>query len=414
MNEPSQSPSSTGSSTRATPSWIDGFVEYTKGTQSPELFRRWAAVSIISGAMERKAYVSAFKRTLYPNLYVLLVAGPGVGKTDAIRGVFDFWDTITVLHQAPSNISRASLIDALAKAERTILRPTASEPFTKFNSLNVAADEFGVFLQQYEGSFMSTLNKLYDGTIYTEEKRGMKDGIRIEKPLLSLVAGTTPMWLGATLPETAWAEGFSSRLLLVYSGERIKVNPWAQAEDNTLAFEKLKKDLAKINNLFGKFSFAPDMAAAYEAWYMLDCPPIPEHPKLEHYLPRRHVHLLKLCMVMSASRSDDMVVRMEDYQEALDLLLSTEQTMPDVFKSMRYNSDGNVIDEAYNFIAVTYAKEQAAVSEARIVHFLSQRMPSHNVLKVLDLMQQSNYIQVAAIGDRGRNTYKPVPKSARD
>jgi DNA replicative helicase MCM subunit Mcm2 (Cdc46/Mcm family) len=360
--------------------------------------------------LERKVFIKAFKRLLYPNLYVLLVGGPGVGKTDAIRGAFEFWDTIPQIHQAPSNVSRASLVDSLAKAERALLLPNE---LIKFNHLNVASDELGVFLSQYESSFMSTLNKLYDGTIYTEEKRSMKNDIKIEKPLLNLIAGTTPAWLGGNLPETAWAEGFSSRLLLVYSGERIKIDPFAGDARDAILFDKLQGDFKTIHNLIGKLEWAPDVVEAFKAWYMLDCPPIPDHPKLEHYLPRRHIHFLKLCIIQSVSRSNDLVIRMVDYQAAMEMLLITEGTMPDVFRSMRMiNSDANVIDEAFNYIYTLFAKEQKPISEHRLIHFLSQRMPSHSVFKVIETMVASNMIEVGGVGTGlgGRNSYRPVPK----
>lgn len=413
MSEQSLPPSSTASSARKNSSWIEGFVEYTSGNQSPELFRRWAAVSIVAGVLERRVWARITKWDLYPNLYVLLVGGPGVGKTDAIRACFDFWDTIPSLFQAPSNVSSASLIDCIAKAERTILRPTEKEPFTKFNSLSVSSDEFGVFLKQYEGSFMSTLNKLYDGTRYTEEKRGMKEGIRIDHPLLNMIAGTTPAWLGSALPETAWAEGFSSRLILVYSGERKKVDLFVESSFSEIHAAKLNLDLKQIHGLFGKMAWEPEVVAALQAWYMGDCQPVPDHPKLEHYLPRRHIHLIKLAIIMSASRGNDMVIRMCDYQAAMDLFIETEATMPEVFKAMRYNSDGNVIDECFNFIYVTFTKEGKAIPEHRITHFLAQRMPSHQIKAVLDTMVNANYIKIAALGVGGRNTYAPVPKIER-
>jgi hypothetical protein len=377
------------------------------------MFRRWAGVATIAAVLERKVWLRAFNRTLYPNLYTLLVGGPGVGKTDAIRNVIDFWNDIPGLHVAPSSVSRASLTDALNSAERTILRPLDIEtPFLKFNSLQVAATEFGTFLTAYDGEFLSTLNDLYDNVRYNERKRSMKDEINIPKPNLSLIAGTTPAWLGGTLPETAWAEGFSSRLLMVYSGDRIKIDPFATEDKNPALRANLLADLRQIHELFGQISFDEKVVDLFRAWYTADCPPIPTHPKLEHYLPRRHIHFLKLCMVMSVSRSSEMVIRVEDFQAAQDLLLETEAYMPDVFKSMRYNSDANVIDEAYNFVWTAFTKEQKPIAEHRIINFLAQRMPSHSVAKVLEVMVDSDMLAVASISDeRGRKTYRPTPRA---
>lgn len=380
------------------------------------LFRKWVAASIIAGAMERKTWVRVNQRILYPNMYTLLIGPPGVGKTDAIREVFHFAESLPELYLAPSNVSRASLIDSLAASTRSILRPTDDPPHISFNALVAASDELGVFLAQYESSFMSTLNKLYDGTVYTETKRSMKTDIKIEKPLLTVIAGTTPAWLGGNLPETAWAEGFSSRLIMIYSGEKVKINPFAEFKFSDALRAQLELDLKHIHNLYGQFTFSDDAAAAFLNWHEMDYAPVPEHPRLEHYLPRRPIHFLKLAMVWSAARGNDMMITLADYQNAMDMFLEAESYMPDVFRAMKsIGSDSNTMDEAFAFVYQAYNKENAGVSEHRILHFLAQRVPSHNVQRILDLMVNSHMIQVHEVGAglHGKNTYRPAPKAQR-
>lgn len=392
--------------------WIDDFLLLTHGAQSPAFFRKWAAAATIAGAMERKVWLKAFKRVLYPNLYVLLTGGPGIGKTDAIREVHSFWEGLPDLHVAPSSVSRASLIDSLHAAERQILRPGQIPPFVKFHSLQVAGTEFGTFLSAYDTEFLSTLNDLYDNVRYKESKRHMKQPIEMLHPQLSLIAGTTPAWLGSTLPETAWAEGFSSRLIMIYSGERIKIDPFEHENKDETLEKDLRSDLLQIHNLFGIMEFDEEFIDHFRVWYMKDCPPSPEHPKLEHYLPRRHIHFLKLCMVMCAARGNDMILRMEDYRRAQDMLLEAEAYMPDVFKAMRHNSDANVIDEAYAFVYNAWCKEDKGIPEHRIISFLSQRVPAHSVGKVLEIMTGSNMLAISNIaGFGGRPEYKPTPKA---
>ena len=227
-------------------SWIEAFLVLTEGNQSPRIFRKWDAVATIAGALERKVWLRLGRRTLYPNIYALLTGGPGVGKTDTVREVEYFWHKLPQLHVAPSSISRAGLADAIFSAERTILRPAESTPFTKFNSLQVAAGKFGTFLSQYEGKFMSTLNSLYDCVRYSRRKRSIAKGEErvVERPQLSIIAATTPAWLSGSLPATAWAEGFASRLFLVYNGERLNISPFADNEKDEELEEGMVGDLA--------------------------------------------------------------------------------------------------------------------------------------------------------------------------
>lgn len=346
-------------------------------------------------------------------MYIVLVAGPGIGKTDALREVTRFWNHLKELHIAPSSVSRASLTDALNAATRRVLRPGEPVPYLEFNSLQVCAEELGTFLTQYETEFMSTLNHLWDCIRYVEKKRSMKDAIIMQDPQLNMIAGTTPAWLGGTLPEAAWAEGFSSRLVMIYSGERVRVDPWAEESIDEALETALIDDLQAIHAMYGQMKFEDAVVDAYRHWVAADCPPIPDHPKLEHYLPRRKTMLMKLAMVMSVQRAGDYVVRIEDYQRAMDFLVEAEVVMPDVFRAMRYNSDSNILDETFTFVWQIFSKNNEPVAEHRILHFLMQRMPSHSVSKALEVMVGSNLLTIADIsGPGGRPRYKPNPRTS--
>lgn len=324
--------------------------------------------------------------------------------------MLDLWDELPDLRIAPSSVSRASLVDELNEATRTYLNPLTGE-FSKFNSLQVCASEFGTFLTAYEGEFMSTLNTLWDCERYKEKKRGMKEPIILANPQLSLVAGTTPAWLSTSLPEAAWSEGFASRLLMVFSGENLILDPWAGDIENEVLRKALLHDLQAMHTLYGHFRISPEFAEVYKDWIFAGCPPTPEHRKLEHYIPRRKTHLVKIAMAFSAMRSSEMVLRLEDYQAATDLLIEAEATMPDVFKSMTVGSDVNVYDEAFNFVWQAFAKEGKAIAEHRIVKFIAMRTPTHNVIKVLEIMRSSRMLEIDSVtGPGGRPTYRPVPR----
>ena len=61
--------------------WIEAFIDATEGIPSPPLFRRWGAISAVSATMERKAWIESLGTRLYPNMYNIVIGGPGSGKT---------------------------------------------------------------------------------------------------------------------------------------------------------------------------------------------------------------------------------------------------------------------------------------------------------------------------------------------
>ena len=165
--------------------------------------------------------------------------------------------------------------------------------------------------------------------------------------------------------------------------------------------------------MFGQFRVDPVFFETFEAWRMTDFAPVPEHPKLEHYLPRRAIHLLKLCMIFSASRSNETILRLEDLREAQDFLIETEVYMPDVFRAMTHSIDGGVaiLDETFNFVYMAYAKEKKGIDEHRIRHFIFQRAPQHTADHVLKNLIESRMIATAEVASTyGRPSYKPIPR----
>lgn len=378
--------------------WIEGFLAFTSGLPSPEILRKWAAISCIAGALEQKVWVSPFGPRLFPNLYVVLVGPPGVGKTVAASETGHFWRDLPNHHVSPTSVSKASLIDSLVDSKRQLVRPGKVPPFVEFHSINALSGELGVLIPGYDNEFMNTLTDLYDCNPYVERKRTKDVKISIQHPQINLLAATTPSYLGALLPEGAWTQGFISRTLLIYSGEAIITPMFSRNSLDDTFYKSLLSDLKIIGDYYGPVGFSDDAATAISAWHANPNKPTPEHPKLISYITRRTSHLLKLCMVAAASAGDGLEVTLQHYQTALDWLTEAESYMPDIFRSMRSGGDSSAIEEAFYFVLQTFAKEKKPVIESRLVGFLRERVPAHNVLRVIEIMVKSNMLKSAPAG----------------
>ena len=132
-------------------SWVAGFLEYTDGIQSPEPFRRWAAICAIAGALERKVWIRSMGAELYPNLYVFLVGPPGLGKSNALHECEQLWRELGTHNVAPVSLTKAAFIDELSKAMRTISQSKI------YNSLLVAVGELGALIPGYDPDFFNAL-----------------------------------------------------------------------------------------------------------------------------------------------------------------------------------------------------------------------------------------------------------------
>ena len=382
--------------------WVEAFTDATAETSTPELFRRWSAISALAGTLERRVWVKTMGSLLYPNLYIVLVARPGVGKTEVTDRVRLMWEEIQGMHVASSNLSRASLADELNDAK-------VMAPGTEFNALSISVNELGTLIPKYSPDFMAQLTDLYDCKSYTERKRGNKLTIKLEAPFLNMLAATQPATLHSMLPENAWDQGFMSRCILIFSGQRILKELF---EVPAVKLDDLSKDLHVIRRMRGKFEFTEEAKALINQWHMNGGEPRPAHPKLTNYCERRTAHVLKLCQVASANESNTLEITLENVQQALDWVLEAESEMEDIFKAMTSGGDSSLISDTFHWMRVLHVKHnKKPIARTRIVAFLTERTDAYKVKHIIDMMEQSGMIELKMVD--GKTAYIPKPRGSQ-
>lgn len=382
--------------TRKIKNWVDTFEETTEYTGSPARLRRWAGIACIAGALEQKVWVHTNGSPLYPNLYTIFVAPPGVGKSAILGSVRAFWHKLPDHKIAASSVSKASLIDELADAQRILINPGAKALTVEFHSLKVIASELTVFIPEFATEFMSVMTNIYDSEPFSERKRTAKLKIEIPKPQINFIAGTTPSSLVQLLPEGAWDQGFLSRTMLVYDAD-IKVQSLfvRQSQDKDLQ-KALESDIIEIGNLYGEIKFTPEAAEFIDAWHMGGKLPVPDHPKLQHYLSRRSAHLLKLSQIACVATGNNLVIEVEHIQLAMNWLFDLEAHIPEIFKAMNSGGEGKVMEETWHMLFQFYARYKKGAPRSLLIKFISQRVPSHAVERIIDLMEKADMIRPVA------------------
>ena len=401
------------SATRILPCWIESFCDYTAGFQSPLILRRWAAISAVAAAMERKVWVRTLGSEVYPNLYVILVAPPGTGKGMALNPIESIYQKLDHLFLAPSSVTAPALIDCLAEAKRRVIRLASIPPYLEFHSVYAISSELSVLFPEYTTEMMSYLTDIYDcrQVPFKQRRRTKEVNIKIAAPQINLFGATTPAQLGNFLPEGAWNQGFMSRVIMIYASDIIRPTLFREPPDFSKSETNLTHDLKLISEVVGKMEWDEDAKIAMEHWHQLGGPPTPQHMKLTHYCSRRTVHLLKLCMVSSMARGSSLNITLDDFARAQNWLLEAEDLMPDIFKSMAIGAgDSDAIEETWQFVFKVYAREKKPILEHRLVAFLKERVPSASVMKVIEIMVRSKYMEMTP-GEQGIMGYKPGEKT---
>lgn len=389
--------------------WIEGFLEYTKHTGSPEIYRKWAAVSIISAGLERKVWSVTRGKPRYPNLYVVLVGPPGVGKTLMSAIASEFIRSLKGHHVSYSSVTKASLIDTLNAARRDLVRPNENPSVVSFNSLYVASNELGVLLPAYDNEFMATLTDLWDCLPYSEKRRTKDLLVQIERPQLNLFAACTPSYLMSTLPEGAWDQGFTSRTIFVFSAESQYVGLFDTPENNEDLGDSLKENLRAISGLYGPVDWTVEAKEVISNWAISGCQPEPDHPRLFAYLSRRLDHTVRIATAIMVSETKNLLMKKDHVLRAIDMLVEAEAFMPDIFK-MSGGSHARVIDDTYHYVARLFVKEnKRPVAASRVYAFVGQRVPAHNVERVVQVMERANLLK--KIIEKYGEAYIPLGKN---
>lgn len=354
--------------------------------------------------MQRRVWIETAQSIIYPNLYILLVSPPGVGKSQAISRTGKFWLAVKDLHVAPDSVTRASLIDAIDAAQTKAILPDGS--FLQYNALAVPASEFGVLVPAHDLEFLNTLNHIYDNPdSYRETRRSRSKQVDIPFPMLNILAGTQPAYLSELLPESAWGMGFTSRLIMVYSATATPVNLFDSKPIDEPLRKSLSDDLTTMCKLYGGMRWTPEAKEMMTVWAGTNFAPIPTHSRLLHYVPRRLMSVMKLTTISALSRANDLTIVPDDVERARDWLIEAENLMPDIFRDMNGKSDKVIIDDLYDYLWRLYSRETPPkpIHESKILEYLKNKVPGDKVVRMMELCERAGIIE----RDAGTKFYRP-------
>jgi hypothetical protein len=389
------------------PDWLDLYLDWTSGIISPDIFRQWTGIGALAAALERRVWIETSSGPLYPNLFTLLVAPPGVGKTEGIKRAEELLMATKKFKVAPKSVTSASLVDAVNESAQRI--PLAGG-LVEFASLFLPAGELGVLLPAHDLGFLSILNDLYDNPPnYTEKRRTLDRNTDIVRPQINILGGSQPAYLTSLLPEEAWNMGFTSRMIMVYANAAPKKPLFEFSPGTTVANAArrvtLVKHLSALAGLHGPFTLTQAAMDNVTKWHLAGGPPIPQHSRLAHYNSRRTIHLLKLSMAASASRSLRLEITELDVERAKTWLFASEALMPDIFRDMVGRSDGQVIKELHMYLWAEHVRTKQPLHESLLFDFLSARVPSERVKVIIEVAERSNVL----IREANSTNYIPKP-----
>lgn len=331
--------------------WIENYLTYVDNSEPPFMFHLWSAIAVISSVLKRKCYLEWGSLTFYPNMYIVLVGPPATRKGTAMNFARPFLENLQI-KMAAEAITREALIKALLESFSDSSQLDGK--MYMHSSLVIWSQELTVFLGHQNFQLMSDLTDWYDCRntwTYRTKNMGTDDIIGV---YVTLYGGTTPDLIRSALPLDAIGGGLTSRIVFISEQYKGKIIGYPGFSEEQMALLKpLQNDLARIHNLHGKFVVTKNFLDYWLEWYPAQerHPPF-DDPKFAGYIERRANHVMKLSMIVNASRTDTMTISLKDLERAIQILEKTEQKMQNTFSGVGKLPDAEVLTKIMNDIGM--------------------------------------------------------------
>ena len=376
--------------------WIECYLDYVENSEPADMFKLWTAISCVAACMKRKCRLELGLLTFYPNLYVVLVGPSGCRKGTAMGPGFEMLSEIGI-RMAAEATTREALIRALRISSDTTVDQLSGK-MELHASLTIFSQELSVFLGFNNMQLMSDLTDWYDcRTRWNYDTKNKELADYIVNVWVNLFGATTPSLIQSALPTDAIGLGLTSRIIFVYEQRKGKTCVAPIPTERQLALRpRLLHDLELIHMMSGRFSFTQEAFEIYGTWYLAQesKPPFTDE-KLAGYVERRPNHLLKLSLIMSASRGEDYTITAEDIKRALSILLLTEKKMPLVFGGVGRNPAASVMNRIMALLA-----ERGTVQYEEIIVRFSSDADIVTLSRILETLQASKLAEVRVDGTR--------------
>lgn len=307
--------------------WVAGYLEYSKGSESPISYNRWGAIACISSALQRKCYLQQGLGRIYPNQFILLVGPTGGRKGQPIDLAAEMM-RLTRLNVLAESATAQAVVKTIADSAM-IYKQGSRLLF--HSSVCASVHELMNFVSVGGDEFRGWLTDWYDSRSkfkYATKHQGEDDIIGV---CMTLFAASAPSWFPHIFPHNSIGGGFSSRFIFVVEHGKRQIVLKEPAPDKKL-FKALQTDLTSIAQMIGPFRMTPGALEVYEEFYLeTDRNPPISDPSFVGYNNRRQTHLRKVAMALSAGRRSTRMVEKQDMLDARDMLLEIEPRMPDAF-----------------------------------------------------------------------------------
>lgn len=318
-------------------------------TEPCQFFHLWTAITIIGAMLGRKCEVKLGPEIFFPNLYTILIGPPGVRKGTAIKYGTDLLNEVEKVRRAPDAVTKEQLIGEFQDVQASV---NINGNMLVHSSLLVIAPELVVFIKENDHERLGYLCQLYDGLDRFEYKTKTSTNYYAVNPCLWILGATTPNWIEIAMKQLGVGGGMTSRTVFVFSDKKGKhIAATDMPPFDPVLRSKLITDLAAIQQLTGRFEFTKEAEEIYKKWYHGEYLETGiDDGRFASYWERLPSMVIKVSMIVSASRRDDMIIKPSDTIQSIRMFREIHPQMPQAFGALGKNILGSQTEMVRNIL----------------------------------------------------------------
>lgn len=355
-------------------------MEYFRDYESPRHFLTWDWLYMISSCLGRKVWFQT-GAPVFPNIYVVIVGPPAVGKSMPARKLGDALAKLTkiepdgkikdLVNIVPECVTLEKLYDVIEKST-DVVPPnpeTKAKPYVHASVSFLLAEEMGLLFKKNDkmSDLILFLNAGYDCTSKFRYETKRNGSNIINNMCVSFFGCCTTDWIARNISSSVIDDGWSSRVFFIYGDTRHQLTSFYKfSPDQDQYLNDLKKHCEKIAKISGEVTFSKEAEDYFHEWYQnrQTKERINKDPKLDNYYSRKKLHIWKLAMLLHFSEHTDMVITLEDMIGAFKIAADAEMNMHKALASINTNPVARLAES----IVASIKSSQQGMTWVEIIH----------------------------------------------
>lgn len=351
----------------------------------------------------------------------MIMGNPSVRKSAAIKIGQRLLKKTNYNKLAPDRMSRQSFLEELYRMNQVpaedeldaILDNTIEDVRGQPSEMTIHAGEFIDYIGQNDKDYLMLLTNLYDNLDSYSNPKVTRNSASVSRPTVNMLAASTPENLNMAFPQNMMDTGTMSRLLFIYSppvGTKIlfpsgSTSP--EAEASALAW------LKAIEGFQGDAKVSPEAEQVLEAIYS-EAKPV-DDPRLSFFHSRRLIHLLKISMLVSATKLEH-TISADTVLEANTYLCSAEVLMPKALGNFGISRTSNIVHAMLSYIEMRGQPPTIAELYGVFANDFNKNLDFQNT--ITDMFNSKKLSMVRSVTNPDRlelyATEQPIPDWAHD